>query len=114
MIVKKYCCFLNRYLVGGALWLGDLIASAIKRDTGIKDFGWIFPGHSGFMDRFDSVMFIAPIMYILPMVIFGVMRECQINWRKRQMEFEKRNSGIGVNEAQSVHRLLKLPANTRV
>lgn len=61
-------------LVGGALsQLGDLIASAIKRDTGIKDFGWIFPGHGGFMDRFDSVMFIAPIMYILPMVIFGVM-----------------------------------------
>ena len=60
--------------VGGALsQLGDLIASAIKRDTGIKDFGWIFPGHGGFMDRFDSVMFIAPIMYILPMVIFGVM-----------------------------------------
>ena len=61
-------------LVGGALsQLGDLIASAIKRDTGIKDFGWIFPGHGGFMDRFASVMFIAPIMYILPMVIFGVM-----------------------------------------
>ena len=53
--------------------LGDLIASAIKRDTGIKDFGLIFPGHGGFMDRFDSVMFIAPIMYILPIVIFGVM-----------------------------------------
>lgn len=61
-------------LVGGALsQLGDLIASAIKRDTGIKDFGWIFPGHGGFMDRFDSVMFIAPIMFILPIVIFGVM-----------------------------------------
>ena len=61
-------------LVGGALsQLGDLIASAIKRDTGIKDYGKIFPGHGGFMDRFDSVMFIAPIMYILPMVIFGVM-----------------------------------------
>lgn len=57
-------------LVGGALsQLGDLIASAIKRDTEIKDFGWIFPGHGGFMDRFDSVMFIAPIMYILPSVI---------------------------------------------
>lgn len=62
-------------LVGGALsQLGDLIASAIKRDTEIKDFGWIFPGHGGFMDRFDSVMFIAPIMYILPIVIFGVMQ----------------------------------------
>ena len=48
---------------GGILsQLGDLCASAIKRDTGIKDFGWIFPGHGGFMDRFDSVMFIAPII----------------------------------------------------
>lgn len=57
-------------IVGGVLsQLGDLIASAIKRDTQIKDFGWIFPGHGGFMDRFDSVMFIAPIMYILPSVI---------------------------------------------
>ena len=43
--------------------IGDLVASAIKRDTGIKDFGKIFPGHGGFMDRFDSVMFIAPIIY---------------------------------------------------
>lgn len=49
--------------IGGALsQLGDLVASAIKRDTGIKDFGSVFPGHGGFMDRFDSVMYIAPIM----------------------------------------------------
>lgn len=45
--------------------LGDLTASAIKRDTGVKDFGWIFPGHGGFMDRFDSVLFISPIIYAL-------------------------------------------------
>lgn len=45
--------------------LGDLAASAIKRDVDIKDFGWIFPGHGGFMDRFDSVLFIAPIIYAL-------------------------------------------------
>ena len=43
--------------------LGDLAASAVKRDTGIKDYGKIFPGHGGFMDRFDSVIFIAPIVY---------------------------------------------------
>lgn len=52
-------------LIGGVCsQLGDLTASAIKRDTGIKDFGWIFPGHGGFMDRFDSVMFVAPVMLI--------------------------------------------------
>ncbi len=49
--------------------LGDLAASAIKRDTGIKDFGWIFPGHGGFMDRFDSVMYIAPVMLMLMILI---------------------------------------------
>ncbi|MBQ7573437.1 MAG: phosphatidate cytidylyltransferase [Clostridia bacterium] len=51
--------------VGGALsQLGDLCASAIKRDGDIKDFGWIFPGHGGFMDRFDSVIYISPIIFI--------------------------------------------------
>lgn len=45
--------------------LGDLAASAIKRDTDVKDFGWIFPGHGGFMDRFDSVLYISPVIYFL-------------------------------------------------
>ncbi|MCC8169166.1 MAG: phosphatidate cytidylyltransferase [Oscillospiraceae bacterium] len=44
---------------------GDLVASSIKRDEDIKDFGWIFPGHGGFMDRFDSVIFIAPIIFVI-------------------------------------------------
>lgn len=52
--------------------IGDLSASAIKRDAGIKDFGWIFPGHGGFMDRFDSVMYIAPILHII-MIISSVI-----------------------------------------
>lgn len=49
--------------------IGDLAASAIKRDAEIKDFGWIFPGHGGFMDRFDSVIFIAP--FILGILILA-------------------------------------------
>lgn len=59
-------------LVGGICsQIGDLIASSIKRDEDIKDFGWIFPGHGGFMDRFDSVMFISPV--ILIMIIFAMI-----------------------------------------
>lgn len=56
--------------------IGDLIASSIKRDAGIKDFGWIFPGHGGFMDRFDSVMLAAPVfqlVYILAMFTSGII-----------------------------------------
>lgn len=49
--------------------LGDLAASAVKRDAEIKDYGWIFPGHGGFMDRFDSVIFISPVVYYLCIAI---------------------------------------------
>lgn len=45
--------------------LGDLAASAIKRDYEIKDFGKILPGHGGIMDRFDSVVFVAPFVYCI-------------------------------------------------
>lgn len=45
--------------------LGDLSASIIKRQCGIKDFGKIMPGHGGAMDRFDSVLFISPFFYFI-------------------------------------------------
>ncbi|MGN1346122.1 MAG: phosphatidate cytidylyltransferase, partial [Eubacteriales bacterium] len=45
--------------------IGDLSASVVKRRFGIKDYGWIFPGHGGVMDRFDSVLLTAPVMYLL-------------------------------------------------
>ncbi len=43
---------------------GDLCASIIKRQFGIKDYGNIMPGHGGVMDRFDSWVFVAPLLYI--------------------------------------------------
>lgn len=45
--------------------LGDLVASLIKREYGVKDYGKIFPGHGGVMDRFDSVFAVSTVLLIL-------------------------------------------------
>ena len=44
---------------------GDLVASAVKRNNNVKDFGNVIPGHGGVLDRFDSVLFTAPTVYFL-------------------------------------------------
>lgn len=66
---------LYHYLILGALCgiisqIGDLTASAVKRYVGIKDYGSIMPGHGGVLDRFDSILFVAPTVYFyLTMVV---------------------------------------------
>lgn len=52
--------------------LGDLIASKIKREYDVKDFGNIFPGHGGVLDRFDSSIYSALVFYIILMML-GVL-----------------------------------------
>ena len=45
--------------------IGDLAASAIKRNHKVKDYGHIIPGHGGILDRFDSMIFTAPAIYFV-------------------------------------------------
>ena len=57
--------------LAGALisMVGDLAASAIKRNHDIKDYGNLIPGHGGILDRFDSVIFTAPVIWMLTKVL---------------------------------------------
>lgn len=53
--------------------IGDLSASILKRQCGIKDYGNIMPGHGGLMDRFDSVIFVAPFLYAF-LTVFNIYK----------------------------------------
>ncbi len=52
--------------------IGDLAASAFKRNADTKDYGVIIPGHGGILDRFDSVIFTAPMIFFLVAIIYGI------------------------------------------
>ena len=85
MIGSTICCIifayifkLNVYHLGFVGFIGsivaqfgDLFASSIKRFVGIKDYGKLIPGHGGILDRFDSVILVAPFVYY-SLVIFNI------------------------------------------
>jgi len=56
-------------LCGGVGQIGDLFASTLKRWADIKDYGNIFPGHGGVMDRLDSVLMCAPLVYVCMLIL---------------------------------------------
>ncbi|MBO4391758.1 MAG: phosphatidate cytidylyltransferase, partial [Clostridia bacterium] len=83
VIFVSYICdvliesFTVNYIVAGICGLmgsvcailGDLFASIIKRSFGVKDFGSVIPGHGGIMDRFDSILFVAPFIYVVLSIV---------------------------------------------
>lgn len=67
MVILLVCCVPISFMG----MMGDLSASVLKRNFGVKDFGKIFPGHGGVMDRFDSSLFTIPLTYAVALVAFA-------------------------------------------
>lgn len=70
IMIVPFCAvtFFIGFLISVMSQLGDWFASVIKRRVGIKDYGNIFPGHGGMMDRFDSAFFTLPVGVLLALI----------------------------------------------
>jgi len=69
LLLPKWWEYLLVGLIGGAAsQLGDLMASLVKRHCGVKDFSNLFPGHGGMMDRMDSILFMALIVFCFHLI----------------------------------------------
>ncbi|MDF2545876.1 MAG: phosphatidate cytidylyltransferase [Anaerosolibacter sp.] len=62
-------CLIMGFIGSIIAQLGDLTASMFKRYVGIKDYGKIMPGHGGVLDRFDSILFTAPLIYYYTILV---------------------------------------------
>ena len=70
--VNYFAVVILALVAGVVSQLGDLAASCIKREYNLKDYSNLLPGHGGILDRFDSVLFVAPTVYYF-VVIFPVI-----------------------------------------
>lgn len=67
VIVAAYVISL---IISATVQIGDLVASKLKRTYDIKDYGFIFPGHGGVMDRFDSLIFSGALFFVIMQIIY--------------------------------------------
>ncbi len=68
-----WATILAALVCGVAAQMGDLFASMVKRHCGVKDFGAIFPGHGGMMDRLDSILFTSIVIFCYRAILLGLI-----------------------------------------
>jgi phosphatidate cytidylyltransferase len=66
--IETYHWYLIALIIAGAGTIGDLFESKLKRMANVKDSGNILPGHGGFLDRFDSMLFATPAVWLYLML----------------------------------------------